>query len=181
MGAYRERTICHIGKAAYRPALKNARLQALLSIPCDMAFSPGLYQRLDLVCGGGNGLIWDCGIESYIPNEGIGKKVRREELGVKAFWRGVITGAAGMLVLVLLVLAFRFFHNRDRKILEYMEAQHEIETLQEDIDNRPPDEFLEDPGVRGAADNAAGEFQRKRDEAVQRIRGGLSSKARLAD
>ena len=90
---------------------------------------------------------------------------------MKDFWRGVITGAAGMLVLVLIIMAFRFFYNRDRKILEYMEAQHEIELLQEDIGNRPLDEFLEDPGVRGAADNADAEFRRKRDEAVQRIRG----------
>ena len=90
---------------------------------------------------------------------------------MKTFWKGVITGAAGMLVLVLLVLVFRFFYNRDRKILEYMEAQNEIQAMQEDIGNRPLDEFLEDPGIRGAADNAADEFRRKRDEAIQRIRG----------
>ena len=88
------------------------------------------------------------------------------------FWKGVITGAAGMLVLVVLVLVFRFFHERDKKIYEYMEAQREIQSIQEDINNRPLDEFLEDPGVRGAADNADAEFRRKRDEAVQRIRGG---------
>jgi hypothetical protein len=89
---------------------------------------------------------------------------------VKEFWRGVITGAAGTLVLVMLVLAFRFFRERDRKIIEAMEAQHEIQAMQEDINNRPLDEFLEDPGVRGAADNAEAEFQRKREEAVRAIR-----------
>ncbi|MDR3173398.1 MAG: hypothetical protein LBU19_04030 [Treponema sp.] len=88
------------------------------------------------------------------------------------FLKGVITGAAGVLVLVLLVLVFRFFYNRDRKAIEYMEAQNEIQTMQEDINNRPLDMFLEDPGVRGAADNADAEFRRKRDEAIQRIRGG---------
>jgi hypothetical protein len=93
---------------------------------------------------------------------------------MKDFWRGVITGAAGMLVLAVLVLAFRSFQERDRKIYEYMEAQREIEVLREDIGNRPLDEFLEDPGVRGAADNADAEFRRKRDEAVQRIRGGYA-------
>jgi flagellar biosynthesis/type III secretory pathway M-ring protein FliF/YscJ len=86
------------------------------------------------------------------------------------FWKGVITGAAGVLVLVLLIFVFRFFHERDRKIFEYMEAQSELQIMQEDISNRPPVEFLEDPGVRGAADNAADEFRRKRDEAIQRIR-----------
>jgi hypothetical protein len=100
---------------------------------------------------------------------------------VNGFLKGVITGAAGMLVPAVLVLAFRFFQERDRKIYAYMEAQHEIEALQEAIGNRPPDEFLELPGVRGAADSADGEFRRKRDEAVQRIRGGLSSEAGLAD
>jgi hypothetical protein len=91
---------------------------------------------------------------------------------VKEFLKGVLTGAAGVLVLVLLVLAFRFFYNRDRKVFEYMEAQHELQDMREDIGSRPLDEFLEDPGIRGAADNAAADFQRKRDEAVQRIRGG---------
>jgi hypothetical protein len=89
---------------------------------------------------------------------------------LKVFLKGVITGAAGMLVLVLIIMVFRFFHERDRKIFEYMEAQHEIETLQEDIGNRSPDEFLEDPGVRGAVDSADAEFRRKRDEAIRAIR-----------
>ena len=91
---------------------------------------------------------------------------------MKTFGKGVITGAAGMLLLVVLVLVFRFFQERDRKIYEYMEAQSEIQTMQEDINHRSLDEFLEEPGVRGAADNARNGFQRKRDEAVQRIRGG---------
>jgi hypothetical protein len=91
---------------------------------------------------------------------------------LKIFWKGFLAGAAGMLALVLVVLVFRFFHERDRKIYEYMEAQHEIQAMQKDIGSRPFNEFLEDPGVRGAADNADAEFQRKRDEAVQRIRGG---------
>jgi hypothetical protein len=59
--------------------------------------------------------------------------------------------------------------------------ERESAAMREDINSRPLDEFLDDPGVRGAADNAAGEFRRKRDEAVRRIRGGLSGKARLAD
>jgi hypothetical protein len=92
--------------------------------------------------------------------------------GMNNFLKGLIIGAAEMLALALLILAFRFFYNRDRKIYEYMEAQNEIQTLQEDINNRSPNEFLEDPGIRGAADNADAEFRRKRDEAVQRIRGG---------
>jgi hypothetical protein len=93
---------------------------------------------------------------------------------MKEFWKGVLAGIAITSFVVLVVLAFRFFHHRDRKILEYMEAQSELQIMQEDIGNRPLDKFLEDPGVRGAADNADAEFRRKRDEAVQRIRGGYA-------
>jgi hypothetical protein len=91
------------------------------------------------------------------------------------FWNGVITGTAGMLILVLLVLAFRFFWERDRKIFEAMEKGREIEVLQEDIGNRDAYEFLNDnAGVRGAADKAAGEFERKRDDLLQRFRSGIA-------
>ncbi|MDR2435625.1 MAG: hypothetical protein LBD47_13820 [Treponema sp.] len=90
------------------------------------------------------------------------------------FLKGIITGVAGMLVLVLVVLAFRFFGERGRKVIEYMEAQSELQGMREDIDNRPPDVFLEDPAIRGAADNADAEFRRKRDKAIQRIRGGYA-------
>jgi hypothetical protein len=91
---------------------------------------------------------------------------------MKEFWKGVLVGIIITVFLVLLTLVFRFFYNRDKKIYKYMEVQNEIQAMQEDINNRPLDEFLEDPGVRGAADNATDEFRRKRDEAVQRIRSG---------
>jgi hypothetical protein len=91
---------------------------------------------------------------------------------MKGFWRSVVTGAGVVLFLVLLVTAFRFFRERDRKIFEAMEAQREIELLQTDIGSRSADEFLEDTAIRGAADDAADEFRRKRDKVVQRIRGG---------
>ncbi|GHV63911.1 hypothetical protein AGMMS49587_15200 [Spirochaetia bacterium] len=91
---------------------------------------------------------------------------------MSSFWKGVITGAGIMLALVLVVTAFRFFHERDRKIFEAMERQNEIQEIREDYSGRDPYEFLDTPGVRGAADSATEEFNRKRDEAVQRIRGG---------
>jgi hypothetical protein len=89
---------------------------------------------------------------------------------MNSFLKGVIIGAAGMLVLAAAVLAFRFFRERDRKIYEYMEARNEIQTMREDIGSRPPDDFLEDPAIRGAADGADAEFRGKRDEAVRAIR-----------
>jgi hypothetical protein len=90
---------------------------------------------------------------------------------MKVFWRGMITGAGIMLALVLVIAVFRSFQNRDRQIYEYMEQQNEIQELREDYGNRDPYEFLDNPGVRGAADNANAEFQRRREEAIQRIRG----------
>jgi hypothetical protein len=87
---------------------------------------------------------------------------------MKTFWKGVITGAGFMLVLVLIISAFWFFHERDRKLYEAMELQNEIQELREDYSNRDPYEFLNDPGVRGAADDARDGFYRKLDEILQR-------------
>jgi hypothetical protein len=91
---------------------------------------------------------------------------------MNSFLKGVLTGAGITIALAVVVMVFRFFGERDRNIVEALEARYELEALREDMGNRPLDEFLEDPGVRGAADNAAADFQRKRDEAIQRIRGG---------
>jgi hypothetical protein len=91
------------------------------------------------------------------------------------FFKGVITGAVGMLVLVFVIGAFRFFHERDRKLLEYVEVQNEIQSLREDYGNRDPYEFLDNvPGAWGAVDNAADEFRRKRNEVLQRFRNRLA-------
>jgi hypothetical protein len=88
------------------------------------------------------------------------------------FCKGIIAGAAVSVIVFGVICAFRFFHTRDKELMKYVETQNEIHFLQEDINNRDPLEFLEDPGIRRAADNAADEFRRKRDEAVQRIRDG---------
>jgi hypothetical protein len=87
---------------------------------------------------------------------------------MKSFWKGVITGAGVMLVLVLIITAFRFFNERDRKIYEAMELQNEIQELREDYGNRDPIEFLDVPGVRGAAGNARDEYYRRLNEILQR-------------
>jgi hypothetical protein len=89
------------------------------------------------------------------------------------FAKGVIAGAVASAVLFGVVFAFWFFHRRDKELIEYAEKRIEIEAVREDYRNRDPALFLEDPGVRGAADTAAREFERKRDEALQRFRGRL--------
>jgi hypothetical protein len=90
------------------------------------------------------------------------------------FCKGIIAGVVVSVIVFGVICAFRFFHTRDKELMKYVETQNEIQMLQEDINNRPLDEFLEDPAVRRAADNADAEFRRKRDEAVQRIRDGYA-------
>ncbi|GHT80261.1 hypothetical protein FACS1894130_11240 [Spirochaetia bacterium] len=87
---------------------------------------------------------------------------------MNSFVKGVITGAGIMLVLVLSIAAFRFFNERDKKIYEYVEQQHAIQEMREDYGNRDPYEFLDTPGIRGAADNGYEQFRRDRDEILQR-------------
>jgi hypothetical protein len=89
---------------------------------------------------------------------------------MKIFWRGIAAGAAVILAAVLIILAFRFFYKRDKKIYEYLERQYEVQTRREAIINRDPDEFLDDPGVRRAADDGIERIRRKRDEIIQRER-----------
>jgi hypothetical protein len=90
---------------------------------------------------------------------------------VKGFARGLIAGAVSILVLVVGMYVFRALHERDRKIFAEMEARRELQETREALTNRAADEFLADPAIRGAADRAAAEFQRKRDEAIRAIRG----------
>ncbi|GHT53021.1 hypothetical protein FACS189479_02100 [Spirochaetia bacterium] len=88
------------------------------------------------------------------------------------FFKGIIAGAAVSVIMFSIIFAIGFINRRDKEMLKYVETQNEIQQLREDYGNRDPYEFLDDvPGVRGAADNAADDFRRKRDEAIQRIRG----------
>ena len=87
------------------------------------------------------------------------------------FFRGIIAGAIIVMVFFAVFFSFKYFMNRDRKIIEQWERQNEIQTLREVYSNRDPYEFFNDtPGVRRAADNATSEFRERRDEAVQRFR-----------
>ena len=87
------------------------------------------------------------------------------------FAKGIITGILCSVIVFCIFYAFRFFQKRDKELIKYVEKQIEIEAMREDYRNRDPVEFLDDiPGVRRAADRATAEFDRKRDEAIQRIR-----------
>jgi hypothetical protein len=91
------------------------------------------------------------------------------------FFKGIIAGAAASVILFGIIFAVGYFNRRDRELLEYVETQNEIQSLQKDYNSRDPYEFLDDiPGARGAADDATADFQRKRDEALQRFRNRLA-------
>ena len=95
---------------------------------------------------------------------------------MKKFLIGFAAGFATAAVIASVIIGLIIAHNNNREIVEYAEKQIEIEALREDIINLSGDELLDVPGVRGAADGAAAEFERKRDEAVQRFRSGLADR-----
>jgi len=87
------------------------------------------------------------------------------------FGKGVIAGFVLAVIIFGVILTLMYFNKRDKELVDYAKKQIEIEELREDYSNRNPAEFLDTvPGVRRATDTAADEFERKRDEAVQRFR-----------
>jgi len=95
----------------------------------------------------------------------------RKKCIIADFWQGVIVGCIATTIIFSFVFWIVISKYKNKEILEYAEKQIEIEVLREDYRNRDPIEFLDDiPGVRRAADRATAEFDRKRDEALQRIR-----------
>ena len=90
------------------------------------------------------------------------------------FGKGVIAGVLCAIIVFSIIVLITFKNKRDKELIKYAEKQLEIEALREDYINRDPDEFLEIPDVRRAADGAADEFDRKRDEILQRFRSGIA-------
>jgi cell division septum initiation protein DivIVA len=93
------------------------------------------------------------------------------------FWKGVIVGAIIVLIIMSLILALVISHDRNKEKIEYAERQIEIEALREDYRSRDSVEFLELPSVRRAADRAASDFDRQRDEIIQRFRNELDNRS----
>ena len=91
------------------------------------------------------------------------------------FAKGIIIGFCIGIIVVGLTAGLLSRHRKDKELIEYAKKQEAIETMRTDYVNRDPAEFLETvPDVRRAADGAAADFDRKRDEAVQRFRSGLT-------
>jgi hypothetical protein len=83
---------------------------------------------------------------------------------------GLIAGFLIAAIIFGIILGVTHTRNKNREIMEYVELQQEIEALREDVINLTSDELLDLSGIRDAADGAAAEFIRKRDEALQRLR-----------
>ena len=93
------------------------------------------------------------------------------------FFKGIIAGVVGSAILFSIIFGLWFFHQRDKELIKYVEKQIEIEAVREDYRNRDPDVFLDDiPDVRRAADGAAAQFERRRDEALQRFRSRVADR-----
>jgi len=87
------------------------------------------------------------------------------------FGKGFIAGVVLAVIIFGVIFTLMYFNKRDKELVDYAKKQMENEALHEDYGNRDPAEFLDTvPGVRRAADGAAAEFERKRDEALQRFR-----------
>jgi hypothetical protein len=89
------------------------------------------------------------------------------------FWKGFLCGLGCSLAIAAFAGVSRFFYKRDLKIIETMEAEIETQKMLEDYSRRDAADFLDgSPAVRGAADKWIDNFDRKRDEILQRARSG---------
>ena len=93
---------------------------------------------------------------------------------VTDFGKGVLAGFLLAAIVFGIVVGVMLHRSKVKEITENAERQIELLELQEDVINRDPVEFLEIPGVRGAADNAAAEFERRRDEILHGFRNRLA-------
>jgi len=99
---------------------------------------------------------------------------RRGKRLLTGFSAGLIAGFAAAAVVFGLAGGLVFASYRNKETKNYVEKQIEIEALREDISGRSADELLDIPDIRRAADGAAAEFERKRDEILQRFRNRLA-------
>jgi len=95
--------------------------------------------------------------------------------------KGFIFGFLIPSIIILIVCIFFYVRDIEKEKLknaneriEVIEKQIEIKELQEDYRSRSVDEFLDIPDVRRAADGASAEFERKRDEILQRFRSRIA-------
>jgi hypothetical protein len=111
-----------------------------------------------------------------MENWGKGMKLKLVD-NFTDFGKGFLAGFLIAAVFFGLALGLIIQRIKAKEIIKYVETQQVIEALREEYGNRDPIEFIDTiPDVRRAADRAAGEFERKRDEAVERFRGGFTGR-----
>jgi hypothetical protein len=87
------------------------------------------------------------------------------------FAMGIIIGFMAAGIIFGCIAGVVYQKHKNKELLEYVERQQAIEELREDVINRDFVEFLETmPDVRSAADGAIADFERKRDEILERFR-----------
>jgi hypothetical protein len=93
------------------------------------------------------------------------------------FEKGLIAGIAANAIVFGIFIASHFLINRDKELIEYAEKIQAVEQLRDDYANTDPIECIDAIlDVRRSVDGASAEFIRKRDEAVERFRGGLADR-----
>jgi hypothetical protein len=93
------------------------------------------------------------------------------------FAKGLLIGFITAMIICGCIFGVIWNNKRNKEKSEYAERQQAIEQLVEDYSNTDPYEFIDTvPGVSGAADGAAADFIRKRDEALQRFRDRLTDR-----
>jgi hypothetical protein len=96
--------------------------------------------------------------------------MKQNDLGI-----GFLVGFVFAVIIMSLLMALVVNHYRMKERIAYVERQEEIEAMRENYRNRDAVEFFDDiPGVRGAADGARADFERRRDELLQRFRSGIA-------
>ena len=88
---------------------------------------------------------------------------------------GLIIGILAASIIWGCITGIAYYRRKNKELIEYAQRQQAIEELQEDINNLDYVELLDTvPGVRGAADGAAADFERKRDEILERFRSRIT-------
>jgi hypothetical protein len=174
LGTFVSGVVFNSWKAGYFASFKTFGFQAFLSVSRNMAFGKRVCSGLDLVLRFGHCAVWHYGFEGRVKVEGtLTMKISLIDRFTD-FGKGVLVGFLLSALVVGVVVGVIIHRNKVKEIVEYAEKQIELLELQEDFINRDPVEFFEVPGVRGAADNAAAEFERRRDEALDRFRNRLT-------
>jgi len=91
------------------------------------------------------------------------------------FALGIIIGVLSAMIIFGFVIGVMYNRHKNKELIEYAERQIEIQEMREDYLNLDFVEFLETmPNVRTAADGAITDFERKRDEILQRFRNRIT-------